>query len=306
MYHEVLADRADVESWTVVRESEFRRQMEYLSHNFKVTSLNKALEIMRSTSDSGDPLAVVTFDDGYSGNRRVMLPIIETLRIPVTVYVATEAIMTQGLYWYDHVIVALQPKRGRSITVDLSQFNLGSYHFADRLEGETRWKEIQRVLSDLKQMSPDVRAKAVEHILIEVKTPQGTIGQWLRPLTMGELRDMAESPLVTIGAHSHQHEILVHLDRESIREDIATSKRLLEMWTGRPVEHLAYPNGDFNDDVVAVAPKEGFSCGMTVTGRPWKSSDSVFAIPRIGIGRYDSFDLFKAKVSGFFFQSSAK
>ena len=113
-----------------------------------------------------------------------------------------------------------------------------------------------------------------------------------------ELRELAASPLVTIGAHSHCHNILTQLPASAVAESLATSKQLLETWTGRPVRHFAYPNGDHDAAVISQVKSAGFESAMTTVARPWTRDDSPFTIPRIGVGRYDSAALFKAKVSG--------
>ena len=82
MYHEVLEDEEDIDAWTVIRASDFRKQMEYLKSHHDVISLDAACELMRNVDRIKAKHAVVTFDDGYTGNRRVVLPIMAELNSP--------------------------------------------------------------------------------------------------------------------------------------------------------------------------------------------------------------------------------
>ena len=296
-YHEVLSDAMNVEAWTVVRESELRRQLEYLKREFRVVSLAEALGIMQESSDNGPPPAVVTFDDGYVGNRRCLLPLVEELEVPVTVFVSTGAVQTQERYSYNRIILALQKNGDAPRSVDLRRWGLKTYQFGPRMTGERRWTRINDLLDGLKSLAPAQRLGAVEDALRGM-TDARWPGDLFRPLSVTELREMSTSPWVTIGAHSHCHSILVQLSEAQIQDSVEMSRRLLQEWTGQSVEYFAYPNGDYDQRVINAVTAAGFRCGMTVVSRPWSPSDSPFAIPRIGIGRYDTFDVFRAKVSG--------
>ena len=116
-------------------------------------------------------------------------------------------------------------------------------------------------------------------------------------LTIDEIRELAKSPLVTIGAHSHCHSMLPTLPAETAIQSIAESKRLLEEWISQPVIHFSYPNGDHDEAVVNMVKECGFSSAVTTRPDFWCSADSVFKIPRMGIGRYDSLDKFKYRTA---------
>jgi len=298
MYHEVAPDAEGIEAWTVVRESDFVRQMKYLSSEFNVVSLSDALRLISGdNADPGDgrPTAVVTFDDGYSGNMRTLLPAVKSMKIPVTIFVATKAVQDRIVYWYDRLISALQGDT--MIELDLTDLGLGLYRI-NRRRGDENWRQIERLLADLKAVEPARRAEAVEDILKRLAPLKGKGRYRLAHLSIEEVREISACPLVTIGAHSHCHSILTQLSDEDMRESVKTSKRLLQEWTGRDVPYFSYPNGNFDEKVVGALKAEGFECSLTTESRAWDRVDPVFAIPRIGIGRYDSMDLFKIKVSG--------
>lgn len=294
MYHEVAEDGTGLDAWTVVRRSDFERQMDYLSAHYAVLGLGEALR--RMTEDGIDePACVITFDDGYAGNRDVLLPIVAARRLPVTVFVSTAWVLEQRLYWYDRLLVAWV---GQGLHhVDLSCHGLGSYavNFG---QGAAQWREKERLLRDLKRLQPNERLAIVEEILAIRTDGSAPAVQSLAPLTIEGVRALAASPHVTIGAHSHCHNILTQLPPGELRRSIRRSKGLLEEWTERPVSHFSYPNGDYNADVLRAVAEVGFSCAMTTSPRPWAAGDSPYAVPRFGVGRYDSHELFKAKVSG--------
>jgi peptidoglycan/xylan/chitin deacetylase (PgdA/CDA1 family) len=250
---------------------------------------------MENSQSIEKPTAVITFDDGYAGNKNIVLPIIKSTNVPVTIFVSTGAVQDQTLYWYDRLIIALQGYK--ATTISLKHPSMGSYHI-NRSKGSRNWVEIQRLLTDLKTLEPSLREKTVKDILVDVSSTKKVHSYAMAPLTIGDLRELAACSLITIGAHSHCHNILTQLSKDGIRNSIQKSKNLLESWINRTVSYFSYPNGDYNDTVINILKETEFTCGMTTNSKPWGTNASYFTIPRIGIGRYDSLNYFKVKVSG--------
>ena len=294
MYHEIADDHDEIEAWTVVKKSAFLRQVEYLRENFDVVSLGDAISTMAEDRDLDRPLAVITFDDGDAGNRRVLLPLVEALKIPVTIFVATRAVQDQVSYWFDRLINALQSDD--PIHLDLSGLSLG-HHAFNETRGARNWVRIEALLAALKRVPPAEREALTDGIIARV-VPRRWRGSLIRPLRIDEVRELASCPWVTIGAHSHCHNILTQLAPEEMRNSIAISKQLLESWAGRAVDYFAYPNGDANTEVMSVVKSCGFKCGLTTLPRPWNRRDSAFALPRIAVGRYDVEEVFRLNLVG--------
>jgi peptidoglycan/xylan/chitin deacetylase (PgdA/CDA1 family) len=295
MYHEVLPDGDPHDAWIVVRESAFRTQMLYLRERFNILSLDELLQRMREPGKGRRCMAAVTFDDGYKGNRDVVLPIIETLGIPITVFVATAAIEDGSSYWFDRVIAALLSDGVGEI--DLRARGLGVYRPRDFAAGESRWVEIQRALTDLKGLPPVDLDRAVSDLLGQVGNKAEAI-QPLALLSKSDIREMARSRFVTFGAHSHDHPVLPLLSPGEVRDSVLKSKRLLEEWTGKAVRHFAYPHGMFTPEIARIVQECGFVSSQATRPALWRRGDFDLAIPRVAVGRYDSLALFRMRVSG--------
>lgn len=294
MYHELAEDSDDVEAWTVVKRGDFVRQMDYLRSKFDVVSLSQAIAQMAQPDSSDRPKAVVTFDDGDRGNRDVLLPIVEELDLPVTIFVATRQVQDQEPYWFDRLVNALQIETPVTVTLPAAS---PVTCVINETRGAQNWARIQYLLSSLKKLEPTTRELVVDDIVknVERHDPRS---RGIVPLAINEVRELADCPLVTIGAHSHCHNILTQLDRRAVFESATRSKQLLESWTGRRVNYFAYPNGDFNDAVVSAVVEAGFEAAVTTAPRPWGRGEQPFTLPRIGVGRYDSLDVFKVGLIG--------
>jgi peptidoglycan/xylan/chitin deacetylase (PgdA/CDA1 family) len=293
MYHEVLPRESDVPSWLVVTAGRFKRQMRYLKRHFRVLSMDAAIDYLANGANQTKarrPPAVLTFDDGYAGNFNCALPILRELQLPFTVYVSTSMIASGGRFWHDRIIAALITAGRGKLSVQTSAGTL-EYCGSARLDVR-RWAGIEKILTQLKSLPPEEREHIADRLDPDARIPA------LRMMTPAELCQLAAEPLVTIGNHTHAHELLDQLDSDRATATILEAQTLLEKWTGRRPVHFAYPNGNYVAETVALVERLGMATAVTGISRPWLETDSRFEIPRIGIGRFDNLNLFRARMCG--------
>lgn len=286
-YHTLGPDQEGPDAWTVLRTGDFLAQLAILREGYDIVSLDAALAT--GPGHAGRPRAVLTFDDGETGLHRHLLPVIEAERVPVTVYVATRQIETGRPYWFDRLMGALQGP----CTVDLRDEGLGVWTLP-AAPGASRWLTLSDLLDTLKQVDPSRRESLTEKILMEHAPPPAPPA--LGPMTRGELAELAASPWVTIGAHSHCHNLLDQIPPAEARDSMAQSRALLESWTGREVAHFAWPNGNHTAELRRIAAELGFR-SATALGGLWRHGADPFAIPRLAIGRYDDAVRFRLRLS---------
>lgn len=288
MYHEVLPDQVAAPAWTVVRESAFRWQMEYLRRHFDVVDMDTALARINGNASGVRPFAVITFDDGCRGCLSTVLPIMEALGLPFVQYVVTGAILKRKIHWFDRVINLL----GRDEVLDLELSGGGErvrFRIPGAPAGERRWTAMQRVLEWLKSLEPAERDAAVAAIVAKHGETTGPV----EILSRQELQQLAASDLVSIGSHSHGHELLDRLDRREVLASLETSRRLIEEMIGTAPDHLSYPNGNHDGEVAELARECGYHTAVAARGGAWSSARQRYAIPRVGIGRFDGRMRFK-------------
>lgn len=277
-YHTLGPDAETMDAWTVLRAGDFRAHLDAIRADWEIVSLDAAL----AAPADGRPRAVLTFDDGDAGLHRHLLPLMEAERVPATIYVATAQIEAGRPYWFDRAMNALQAEG--PFALDLTAQGLGVRNFG-AARGPARWAEIGALLEALKRLDPAPREAAAEAIC--AAAPAGSGFTPLAPLTRAELDEIAAHPLATIGAHSHGHELLDRIPPAAARKSLARSRALLEDWCGRPVRHLAYPNGNHDAGVRRLAAETGFASATILGQRLVRPGDDPFALPRLAIGRYD-------------------
>jgi peptidoglycan/xylan/chitin deacetylase (PgdA/CDA1 family) len=120
-----------------------------------------------------------------------------------------------------------------------------------------------------------------------------------------EIAELAADPLVTIGAHTVTHPMLLKVpDDHAVRAEMEMSRAVLEAALGRRPEHLAYPVGD----PTSAGPREfrialelGFKTAVTTRpGVLFKAHrDHLMALPRISLnGEFQRQRYLKVLMSG--------
>ena len=290
-YHTLRPSTETIDAWTVLGLDDFRNQLKFLQQNYDIVSLSDALA---RQGEPGRPRAVLTFDDGEWGNHAHLLPVINEQQTPVTIYVATRQIETGTPYWFDRVMNALQVTAPIMIDVQIagkSNWQIGA------TPGKARWSEIGAVLEALKTEPEEDRDRLADQIVAQAGSQTDAFTP-LKPMTVAELKDLAANPLVTIGAHSHGHELLDQLPIDVASKSIARSKQWLEDVIGKQVLHFAYPNGNYSTNLMAEIAKLGFETATILEERLAAPDANPFALPRIGIGRYDALDRIKLRLLG--------
>lgn len=100
-------------------------------------------------------------------------------------------------------------------------------------------------------------------------------------LSREQLRQLAQDPLCTIGAHTVTHPFLSKLSSEEKHQEIIGSKQRLEEILQLPVHHFAYPHGDYDTECEQVVRQAGFHTAVAAWGGGVRSNHDILALPRI-------------------------
>jgi peptidoglycan/xylan/chitin deacetylase (PgdA/CDA1 family) len=280
-YHTLGADDEDFDAWTVLRRGDFERQVALLRRDYDIVALDDALA---DAADSARPRVVLTFDDGHSGWFDHLLPIVEREALPVTLYVATGHVQGGTAYWFDAVVNALQTVE--PLVLDTGGAGLGRITL-NRERGEANWLRLSALLEAMKALNAPVREAIAKKLVTAAAGQRQPRFQRLMPLSIEQVRALAQSRWVTLGSHSHGHELLDEIALDAARDSIARSIALLQEWTGRRVEHFAYPNGNHNAALAAVLPGLGLKSAVTTRKGLWQRDGPRFEMPRVAVGRFD-------------------
>lgn len=289
-YHRVARLASDRHT-LAVSPARFREHMLYLRRRFEIVRFEEDWSALRG------PAVAVTFDDGYADNLTEALPVLEEVGVPATFFVSSGHLESGGGFWWDELdrlatgpssppprFVLDDPEHGRAwpTATGAEREAMGR----DLLELAMRVDAVRRAawLAQLRAWAPAPPPRPAD-----------------RALNAAELKALASSPLVTIGAHTVTHSSLAALSDADQAREIVDSKRRLEEILGRPVDVFSYPFGrrcDYNAASIRACREAGFRKAATAfPGHGYRWTDP-FQIPRHFIQDFD-LDSFVVKVKGF-------
>ncbi|MCR4434425.1 MAG: polysaccharide deacetylase family protein [Clostridiales bacterium] len=112
-------------------------------------------------------------------------------------------------------------------------------------------------------------------------------------LKSGQILQMKD--LINIQSHTMTHDYLSKLTEEKIDTELGESKKILEDLTGKEVDVLAYPYGDYDSRVIKIA-KKYYKYAVVSGGGFYHRGDSAYEIKRIYVPRSLDLDGFKNKL----------
>jgi peptidoglycan/xylan/chitin deacetylase (PgdA/CDA1 family) len=174
---------------------------------------------------------IVTFDDGYRSVLDRALPCLERYGIPAVVFVCSDPVIRSQRFWFDTL--------------------------AERDGADAVTRAAAHPYGDWCALREPVAAFFDE-------------GDAHRPMTVAELRQLASSPLIEIGAHTKSHPNLARAEVDEQQREILGGRAALESALNRSVRTFAYPVGKvdthYTEQTVSIVRKAGFD--MAFTTRP--------------------------------------
>ena len=119
-------------------------------------------------------------------------------------------------------------------------------------------------------------------------------------LSIEQLKHLASSPLVTIGAHGIRHINLARAAEDEVEEEMAASRRLLQDILGREVRHFAYAFGACGPREAQIAKRLGFRSAVSLQHGTLFSQHAhhLHELPRQPLYRTDTPSSLRCKLAG--------
>ena len=240
----------------------------------------------------------LTFDDGYRDTLQWAYPILKSAEVPFAVYVATSFPDRLGELWWLalEAVIANNDRIGLAIDGRNRTFDCTTVAEKRALYGELYWW--------LRARPTEAELRAVVRNLAACY--QVDIAAFCKELCMNwaELAQLAEDPLVTIGAHTVNHPMLTKVPKETVRSEMDLSRSVIEAALAIRPEHLSYPVGDRSSAgprEFASAAELGFK--TAVTTRPGvlfpQHGRHLTALPRISLnGEFQRLRYVRVLLSG--------
>lgn len=278
-YHRVVEDypserRRSIPGLLISRAT-FRRHLEEAhAAGYRFASLDEALEVMTGARDAPGDLFVVTFDDGY---REVYLharPVLRSMGVPAIVYLPSGLIGSGSRLDHDRLyhLVRLALRRGLRVPHPLAA------ELLRRARGGPRARSAA-----LDQLIAEHPSEVLKHLIAILEEPLRAQAELLPSggelMSWEEVRALAADG-VALGAHTVGHTVLPLEPRERIEQELRQSKETIERETGRRVEHFAYCNGWYSEEVVRALIRNGYRSAVTTEDLPNRIGGDPFTLKR--------------------------
>lgn len=112
--------------------------------------------------------------------------------------------------------------------------------------------------------------------------PSSVGGQY--SMTAAQIKEMADSGLVSIQSHTQDHKELASLSADQQKQQFAQSQLAIARMTGRIPSVLSYPSGSYDSNTLSLAPKY-FDMAVKSRGGLWTVQNNFFEIDRYPVYR---------------------
>ena len=118
-------------------------------------------------------------------------------------------------------------------------------------------------------------------------------------LNSEQLKVLAAQPGVTIGAHGHSHTPMDALSDAALKEELFTSRNILENLLARPVTMISYPHGRVDRRVRDAAEAAGYTLGACSRYGLNTAHHDPLLLCRTEVTRWDGVRDLSLKVKGY-------
>ncbi|MCA8979699.1 MAG: polysaccharide deacetylase family protein, partial [Planctomycetes bacterium] len=239
-----------------------------------------------ASGEAGRSMVALTMDDGYKDNRVALLPLLQDLGAPATIYLETAPLDDGRVNWSHEFFLCLEKTTHEDfVTRYLSHSRDAETRakLANVLAGGERLTYLlKRVLKY--EADPEDRDRSVRAVL---ESLGGDPAELCRTLYMDwdDARALAETG-IELGGHTVHHHVLSTLSPERQRSEVGEGRAAMKAALGFDAVSFAYPFGrawDWNEHSVAAARDAGFENAVTTHAGTNTARTDPFRLKRLMI-----------------------
>ena len=290
-YHRILSREkagTQVQAGMYVEPETFETHIHFLERHLNIISISEFLSNFRKDfgTSSIRPFCILTFDDGWYDFYQYVFPILKTYQIPATVFLPTNFIGTTKCFWTDSLAKLFsQRQRAESKERRVRIKTFSSNYLTNQLENLKGSKESK--LEKAMQILKAYRDEEIEEILSYLSRNWNLNPEPLDRsfLSWEEVREMAQSGLISFGSHTASHRILTTLTDTEIQGELVRSKErlILEKVVDPSFIPFSYPNGSYDEKIAKMVKEVGYNLAVNTEGGWNHLGSNPFTLRRIAI-----------------------
>ncbi len=289
MYHSVLPDptqQSDSLGGIVHSQVAFRAQMEMLARDYRPLSLAEAVKSLRKGGNFPKRSVVITFDDGYTDNCEVAMPILNQVGVPATFYATVDCIENKRLPWPSRLRYAFRKTKAALWTEPLSKSsdrNSSTRKFWTLNDADSREATFLAACDSCCQLSGTPQEEFIGSVERELETrlPESYAALMM---TYDQLRELSRHGHI-VGSHTMTHPNMAYLNEDDAQRELGESKQRLESQLGAPIKHFSYPcpalSPHWSQQTVEQSHALGYETGVTTNSGLTRHGDNPLCLKRL-------------------------
>jgi peptidoglycan/xylan/chitin deacetylase (PgdA/CDA1 family) len=259
----------------------FDRVISLLKSKYELITIDSLRNYYLKTENMKN-ICHITVDDGDKSFYEVMFPVLKKHKVPASIYVSPKICTDQLNYWFQEV-EGYDQIRLKGIIADFLNMPASAL---SKYNTDTILKTMQIC--------------QIHEIIRSYQKITRTGKKVFQNMTVSNLKEVDQSGLVTIGAHTINHPILSNENDASSKYEISESISELSNILNHDINYFAYPNGipmlDFTEREMCCLRNYGIQLALTTESNNISASDNRMSIPRFGISSSERIPLFKTKL----------
>jgi peptidoglycan/xylan/chitin deacetylase (PgdA/CDA1 family) len=261
LYHRIA--NIETDPWQLaVSPANFDEHLRLLKQDYNVISLDQLSKQIQNDK-LGKRNICITFDDGYADNYYSAKPLLAKHELPATFFISTGYTDSRRMFWWDELekIILHSPNlpEQMDLVINSSRFQFQPIENElteklSRLHKKWVWNEqapSDRALLYLKLWTllrplPDVEITTCLMAIGKWASSNTKISESCSAMSSLQLKEIANDPLFTLGAHTENHPDLSCHSKQHQFEELSSSITYIQNLSNSKVNYLSYPYGEFN------------------------------------------------------------
>lgn len=273
--------------------NDFKAQMSYVKKHYNPITFNNLINHINHGKKLPKRPIIISFDDGHEDNYTNAFPILKNLEIPATIFISTEYIDSDRIFWFDWIAHLIYKTNSKNISL-----NNGSFISTINEGIDARRSLTAELLNYLMTLPNTIRKDCLveidQQLDVEISISDNKKSS---ALSWSQVVEMSNNN-IEFGSHTVSHPILSKLDDNELEFELKNSKEEIQNYIHKQVDIIAYPVGgsmEFNDKVTNSCKKLDYLLGISyISGVESLPIKKMFSLKRLHVERYTNMNRFKA------------
>ena len=260
---------------------DFKKQLDFFKENFNVVTMEEVIEAVKEEKRLPEKALLLTFDDGYTDNYTVALPLLLERGLQGSFFVPAKPLDKGGLLEVNKIHFTLAKGDEKNIVRDILDYSLKikekireKLNIADRDVSEELYKryavsngrdtlDTSFIKKMLQEVLPAENRTEIIDILFDkyVDVSEEVLANELY-VNKTQLKVMKKLGMF-IGLHGYEHNHLALLSEEEQKKDLEAALCVMREFIDEDAWVMNYPYGSYNETTLRLTKSLGAVLGLT-------------------------------------------